>query len=78
MRRAHNKRLEVRYRLECSETGIQGYTQNSWGWKRPLEKIHFKPLPRQGHLEQVTPEHVHTVLAGLRRGRGGRSLGGLY
>lgn len=33
-------------------------SQNCSCWKGPLEIILSRPLPRQGRLEQETPEHV--------------------
>lgn len=34
------------------------------GWsQRPLEIIQSNPLPRQGHLEQFTQEHIHVYIA---------------
>jgi len=41
-------------------------SQNSWGWKGPLEVTWFNPWLKQGHLEQDAQDHVQVAFDGLR------------
>jgi len=44
-------------------------SQNGRGWKGPLWVIQSKPLPKQGHLQQIAEDRVQAGLEYLQRRR---------